>query len=53
MRGADAAIAKYPFIDSTQIAAAGGSFGGYMVDSMPRIRSGSSAPSAMRVRTTW
>ncbi|HKS81979.1 MAG TPA: S9 family peptidase [Candidatus Acidoferrales bacterium] len=32
MKGLDAAIAKYPFIDSTRIAAAGGSFGGYMVD---------------------
>src|SRR5580700_11237857 len=32
MKGADAAIAKYPFIDGTRLAAAGGSFGGYMVD---------------------
>lgn len=32
MKGLDAAIAKYPFIDSTRIAAAGGSYGGYMVD---------------------
>ncbi|MGA8143283.1 MAG: S9 family peptidase [Candidatus Acidiferrales bacterium] len=32
MKGVDAAIAKYPFIDGTRIAAAGGSFGGYMVD---------------------
>jgi dipeptidyl aminopeptidase/acylaminoacyl peptidase len=32
MRGVDAAIAKYPFIDGTKLAAAGGSFGGYMVD---------------------
>jgi dipeptidyl aminopeptidase/acylaminoacyl peptidase len=32
MKGLDAAIAKYPFIDGTRLAAAGGSFGGYMVD---------------------
>jgi len=32
MRGVDAAIAKYPFIDGTRLAAAGGSYGGYMVD---------------------
>ncbi len=32
MKGVDAAIAKYPFIDGTRMAAAGGSFGGYMVD---------------------
>ncbi|HXP68855.1 MAG TPA: S9 family peptidase [Candidatus Dormibacteraeota bacterium] len=32
MKGADAAVAKYPFIDGTRLAAAGGSFGGYMVD---------------------
>ena len=32
MKGTDAAIAKYPFIDGTRLAAAGGSFGGYMVD---------------------
>ena len=32
MKGADAAIAKYPFIDGTRLAAAGGWFGGYMVD---------------------
>jgi dipeptidyl aminopeptidase/acylaminoacyl peptidase len=32
MKGVDAAIAKYPFIDGTRLAAAGGSFGGYMVD---------------------
>jgi dipeptidyl aminopeptidase/acylaminoacyl peptidase len=32
MKGADAAIAKYPFIDGARLAAAGGSFGGYMVD---------------------
>jgi dipeptidyl aminopeptidase/acylaminoacyl peptidase len=32
MKGTDAAIAKYPFIDSTKLAAAGGSYGGYMVN---------------------
>ncbi len=32
MKGLDAAIAKYPFIDSTRLAAAGGSYGGYMTD---------------------
>jgi dipeptidyl aminopeptidase/acylaminoacyl peptidase len=32
MKGMDAAIAKYPFIDSTKLAAAGGSYGGYMVN---------------------
>ncbi|HEY4708938.1 MAG TPA: S9 family peptidase [Candidatus Acidoferrales bacterium] len=32
MKGVDAAIAKYPFIDSSRMAAAGGSYGGYMVD---------------------
>jgi len=32
MQGLDAAIAKYPFIDSARLAAAGGSYGGYMVD---------------------
>ena len=32
MKGVDAALAKYPFIDGTRLAAAGGSFGGYMVD---------------------
>src|SRR5713101_3178315 len=30
MKGIDAAIAKYPFIDRTRMAAAGGSYGGYM-----------------------
>ncbi|HKV04614.1 MAG TPA: S9 family peptidase [Candidatus Acidoferrales bacterium] len=30
MKGADAAVAKYPFIDASRMAAAGGSFGGYM-----------------------
>ncbi len=32
MDGLDAAMAKYPFIDASRLAAAGGSFGGYMVD---------------------
>jgi dipeptidyl aminopeptidase/acylaminoacyl peptidase len=32
MKGVDAAIAKYPFIDKTRMAAAGGSYGGYMAD---------------------
>jgi dipeptidyl aminopeptidase/acylaminoacyl peptidase len=32
MKGIDAAIAKYPFIDKTRLAAAGGSYGGYMAD---------------------
>ena len=32
MKGVDAAIAKYPFIDKARLAAAGGSYGGYMVD---------------------
>jgi len=32
MNGVDAAIAKYPFIDGTRMAAAGGSYGGYMID---------------------
>ncbi|HUL15768.1 MAG TPA: S9 family peptidase [Terriglobales bacterium] len=32
MKGVDAAIAKYPFIDSTRMAAAGGSYGGFMAD---------------------
>jgi dipeptidyl aminopeptidase/acylaminoacyl peptidase len=32
MRGIDAAIAKYPYIDRTKLAAAGGSYGGYMAD---------------------
>jgi dipeptidyl aminopeptidase/acylaminoacyl peptidase len=31
MKGVDA-VAKYPFIDGSRMAAAGGSFGGYMVD---------------------
>jgi len=32
MKGLDAALAKYPFLDSNRLAAAGGSYGGYMVD---------------------
>ena len=32
MKGLDAAIAKYPFIDGTRVGAAGGSYGGYMID---------------------
>ena len=32
MKGTDAAIAKYPFIDASRLAAAGGSYGGYMAD---------------------
>jgi dipeptidyl aminopeptidase/acylaminoacyl peptidase len=32
MRGVDAAIAKYSFVDGSRMAAAGGSYGGYMVD---------------------
>jgi dipeptidyl aminopeptidase/acylaminoacyl peptidase len=32
MKGVDAALAKYPFIDGSRMAAAGGSFGGYMTD---------------------
>ncbi len=32
MKGVDAALAKYPFIDGSRMAAAGGSYGGYMVD---------------------
>lgn len=32
MKGIDAAIAKYPFIDKSRLAAAGGSYGGYMAD---------------------
>jgi dipeptidyl aminopeptidase/acylaminoacyl peptidase len=32
MKGIDAAITKYPFIDKTQLAAAGGSYGGYLAD---------------------
>ncbi len=32
MKGIDAAIAKYPYIDKSRLAAAGGSYGGYMAD---------------------
>lgn len=32
MKGTDAAVAKYPFIDGSRLAAAGGSYGGYMAD---------------------
>ena len=32
MKGVDAALAKYPFADGTKMAAAGGSYGGYMAD---------------------
>jgi dipeptidyl aminopeptidase/acylaminoacyl peptidase len=32
MKGVDAALAKFPFLDRTKMAAAGGSYGGYMVD---------------------
>ena len=32
MKGIDATIAKYPFIDKTKLAAAGGSYGGYLAD---------------------
>jgi dipeptidyl aminopeptidase/acylaminoacyl peptidase len=32
MKGVDAVLAKYPFIDGSRMAAAGGSYGGYMVD---------------------
>jgi dipeptidyl aminopeptidase/acylaminoacyl peptidase len=32
MNGVDFAIAKYPFIDGSRLAAAGGSYGGYMID---------------------
>ncbi len=32
MKGVDAALAKFPFIDGKKMAAAGGSYGGYMVD---------------------
>ncbi len=31
-KGLDAALAKYPFLDSSRMAAAGGSYGGYMAD---------------------
>jgi dipeptidyl aminopeptidase/acylaminoacyl peptidase len=32
MKGVDSALAKYPFIDKSRMAAAGGSYGGYMAD---------------------
>jgi len=32
MKGLDAAIAKFPFIDGSRVGAAGGSYGGYMID---------------------
>jgi dipeptidyl aminopeptidase/acylaminoacyl peptidase len=32
MNGVDTAVAKYPFIDGSRLAAAGGSFGGFMID---------------------
>jgi dipeptidyl aminopeptidase/acylaminoacyl peptidase len=32
MNGLDAALAKYPWLDGTRMSAAGGSYGGYMVD---------------------
>jgi dipeptidyl aminopeptidase/acylaminoacyl peptidase len=32
MKGLDYALATYPFLDSTRMAAIGGSYGGYMVD---------------------
>ena len=34
MKGVDYVLAQYPFIDGTRMAAAGGSYGGYMVDWM-------------------
>jgi dipeptidyl aminopeptidase/acylaminoacyl peptidase len=32
MKGTDFVLAKYPFVDPTRVAAAGGSYGGYMID---------------------
>lgn len=32
IKGTDATVAKYPFIDKSRLAAAGGSYGGYMAD---------------------
>jgi dipeptidyl aminopeptidase/acylaminoacyl peptidase len=32
MKGTDFVLAKYPFVDASRVAAAGGSYGGYMVD---------------------
>jgi dipeptidyl aminopeptidase/acylaminoacyl peptidase len=34
MKGLDAALVKYPFLDGTRVAAAGASYGGYMIDWM-------------------
>ncbi len=34
MRGVDSALVRYPWVDSTRLGAAGGSFGGYMVNWM-------------------
>jgi dipeptidyl aminopeptidase/acylaminoacyl peptidase len=34
MKGLDAALTKYPFLDKTRVAAAGASYGGYMIDWM-------------------
>ncbi len=34
MKGVDYAVAKYPFIDGSRLAAAGGSYGGFMMDWM-------------------
>jgi dipeptidyl aminopeptidase/acylaminoacyl peptidase len=34
MKGLDAALARFPFLDGTRVAAAGGSYGGYMIDWM-------------------
>ena len=34
MKGVDFVVAKYPYIDGTRLAAAGGSYGGYMVNWM-------------------
>jgi dipeptidyl aminopeptidase/acylaminoacyl peptidase len=34
MKGLDAALAKYSFLDGTRVAAAGASYGGYMIDWM-------------------
>jgi dipeptidyl aminopeptidase/acylaminoacyl peptidase len=32
MKGTDFVLAKYPFVDPNRVAAAGGSYGGYMID---------------------
>jgi dipeptidyl aminopeptidase/acylaminoacyl peptidase len=34
MKGTDFVLAKYPFADASRVAAAGGSYGGYMIDWM-------------------